>query len=350
MIGDVLTSSILCKAIKIKYPTSQIHYLIQEHTFPVVENNPFIDKFILFDPKEGLKLNKFIPLLNDIKKRNYNIVIDVYAKISSALITAFSGAEKRISYYKTYTSAAYTKTFNYKTMPQTPAGLAIENRMLLLQEISPDFPIELKPEIYLTEAEKSSAKKQLEKSGIKKEKPLFMIGILGSSPQKTYPLQYMAEILDFIVMKTQAQLLFNYIPTQKEEAKELFNLCNNETQKHIFFDAFGKNLREFIAITSHCNALIGNEGGAVNMAKALNIPTFSIFSPQIKKENWSIYEDLEQNKAVHLCDFNSVPFHGVSKKELNKKAPQLYELLKPNLIFAKLNDFLNNNLRLDKIK
>jgi heptosyltransferase-2 len=61
-------------------------------------------------------------------------------------------------------------------------------------------------------------------------------------------------------------------------------LCKPATQKNVFFEVFGKSLREFMAITSHCDALIGNEGGAVNMAKALDIPTFSIFSPQIKNQ------------------------------------------------------------------
>ena len=55
-------------------------------------------------------------------------------------------------------------------------------------------------------------------------------------------------------------------------------------QKQIYFDVFGETLRDFLAITYHCDALIGNEGGAINMAKALNVPTFTIFSPWIKKE------------------------------------------------------------------
>ncbi|HET7361684.1 MAG TPA: glycosyltransferase family 9 protein, partial [Salinimicrobium sp.] len=190
---------------------------------------------------------------------------------------------------------------------------------------------------------KASAQQELERAGISKEKSLFMISILGSSPQKTYPLNYMAEVLDFIVSETRAQLLFNYIPKQKKEAEALLQRCSPETKKSIFFDVFGKNLREFLALTSCCDALIGNEGGAINMAKALNIPTFSIFSPQIKKENWSIYEDGIQNIAVHLRDYRPQAFTAHSKKELLKKSVHFYEQLNPNLIFAELKDFLNKN-------
>ncbi|MEG9328826.1 glycosyltransferase family 9 protein [Salinimicrobium catena] len=340
MIGDVLTSSILFEALRKKYPSAELHFLIYKHTLQVVENNPYIDKFILFDPEKDQKFRGFLAFLKQIRKNKYDVVIDVYSKINTALISAFSGAEKRISYHKTYTQFAYTQTFRPKAKLESSAGFAIENRMLLLQGLSENFPVEIKPKIYLTATEKEAAKNMLEQAGISFSRPLIMCGILGSSAAKTYSHKYMAQVLDFIVQKTDAQLLFNYIPKQAEEAKTIFNLCKPGTQKNIFFEVFGRSLREFMAITYHCDALIGNEGGAVNMAKALDVPTFSIFSPQIKKENWSIYEDGTRNVSVHLNDHNDV-LKGLSKKEISKNSSRFYELLEPNLIFASLEKFLN---------
>src|SRR5690606_26210062 len=134
-----------------------------------------------------------------------------------------------------------------------------------------------------------------------RHKPLFMIGILGSEWYKTYPLNSMAELLDFIVSQTNASLLFNYIPNQKEDALKLYGLLNETTQKHVYFDIYADSLRTFLGILSQCNALIGNEGGIVNMAKALQIPTFSLFSPSVDKETWQIFED-EKNISIHLKD------------------------------------------------
>lgn len=343
MIGDVLTSSIIFAALREKYPTARLHYLIHRHTAAVVENNPFIDELILFDPQQDQKPAAFFNLLKSIKNQHYDIVIDVYSKINTALITRYSGAKMRISYDKWYTRKAYTHTFKNKPKSETNAGLAIENRMQLLKALSSDFPVEIKPKIYLSSEEKEAARMRLESDGISLEKPLFMCGILGSSAAKTYPLPYMAQVLDYMVEQTNAQLLFNYIPKQVEEAAALYDLCNSETQKHIFFDIFGTSLREFMAITSYCDALIGNEGGAVNMAKALEVPTFAIFSPQIKKENWSIYEDGRQNVSVHLRDFKPLELQGLSPSEITKKAPHFYELLEPNLIFAKLQTFMKTS-------
>lgn len=326
MIGDVLTSSILFEALRNKYPDAELHYLIQPHTLAVVENNPFIDRIVLFDPEKYKGFSGLINFAHEVRAGSYDIVVDVYAKINSAIITAISGAKTRISYNKWYTSSAYTKTFQLSKEAKTNAGVAIENRMLLLQGIDRGFPVEIKPKIFLTNVEKLEAKQKLLDAAIDPEKPLFMISILGSSPEKSYPGDYMAKVLDLLVESCDSQLLFNYNPKQKWEAMEIVEKCKPETRSNSRVDIFGTNLREFLALTSHCDALIGNEGGAVNMAKALNIPTFSIFSPQIEKNVWAVYPD-ELNVAVHVDDF-------IIKEDRN------YKNFKPEYFLPQLKVFL----------
>ncbi|MGY5850253.1 glycosyltransferase family 9 protein [Salegentibacter sp. F14] len=333
MIGDVLTSSILFEALRKKYPKAQLHYLVYPHTIKVIENNPFIDRIITYSPEEDGKPLAFLNFLRRIRREKYDIVIDVYSKIGSGLISKASGAPKRISYHKWYTAHFYSSTVNQGNAPQTRAGLAVENRMRLLQALDKDFPAQIKPKIYLREAEKTRAKDRLLKAGITPEKTLVMVGILGSSEEKTYPPQYMAKLLDELVKNTNAEILFNYIPRQKEQVETLFKLCNPRTQNRIHLEVFGNNLREFLALTAHCDALIGNEGGAINMAKALDIPSFAIYSPQINKEAWAIYED-KSNQSVHLKSFKPELFSD------KKASPALYQDFTPDLISPVLLHYL----------
>ena len=103
---------------------------------------------------------------------------------------------------------------------------------------------------------------------------------------------------------------------QELKAKTVYNFCRKETQQYIHFEVFGKSLREFLAITYHCNALIGNEGGAINMAKALNIPTFTIFSPWIIKEAWNMFEDDKTHVSIHLKDVKPELYKDKSLKDM----------------------------------
>ncbi|WP_304136862.1 glycosyltransferase family 9 protein [Mesonia mobilis] len=340
MIGDVLTSSILCEAIKKKYPSAELHYLINKHTVPVVEHNPFIDKLVIFTPEIENSYIKFFKFLQQIKAEKYDTVIDVYGKISSALITAFSRAKIRIGYHKSYSSFCYTHPIKRIKKPIHQHSLAIENRMRLLAPLAIAFQ-PIRPKIYLTNTEIDSAKFLLQKRGINFGEPIFMVSVLGSSTEKTYPYEYLARLLDEIIIeKPTAQLLFNYIPKQEIEVKKIIQFCKAKTQKQIFFDIFGKSLREFMALTYHCSAMVGNEGGANNMAKALGIPTFSIFAPYLNKQNWFGEIENEKHRAVHLADFSN---YSTKDKADAKKAPaEYYRKMKPALIIPKLQPFLRN--------
>jgi heptosyltransferase-2 len=170
-----------------------------------------------------------------------------------------------------------------------------------------------------------------------------MIGVLGSGADKTYPFDHMATLLDFIAAETNATLLFNYIPKQQKEAKAIFELCRPETQAKIKFTLVPGSIREFLAITYHCTALIGNEGGAVNMAKALFKPTFTIFSPWIKKEAWNAFDNDKEYVSVHLKDFKTELYRGRSAKEMKDSALGLYKNFTPDLLLPALGKFLTSN-------
>jgi len=343
MIGDVLATSILFEAIKQEYPNAELHYVINSHTYPVVEHNPFIDSFKFFTPEMAKSRSKLFQFAKELQKENYNTVIDVYSKFSSNIITYFSKSKIKISKHKWYTDFIYTHTFKEATKPKTNAGLAIENRLQLLQPLNIDSLNIIKPKIYLTETERENSKNYLVNNGIDINKPIIMIGVLGSGKNKTYPFEYMAKVIDHIINEQpESQILFNYIPKQANDAKTILNQCSSETTKQVYFNVFGKSLRDFLAITSHCNALIGNEGGATNMAKALNIPTFTIFSPWIKKEAWNMFDDDKKHISVHLKDFKPDYFTEKTSKDLKENHKSLYKEFSPELFLKDLKFFLRH--------
>lgn len=339
MIGDVLTTSILFEAIKQKYPNAETHYVINSHTFPVVEHNPFIDEFIFITKDIESSKRKFYAFLMGLKTTSYDYVIDVYGKLSSNLISRFANATHKITYKKKHTSLIYNHQIQRLRTPSNSVSLAIENRMRLLEPLDIYFKA-FTPKIYLTNQEIDQAETYLGQSKINLDRPLFMISVLGSSPEKTYPFAYMAKLLDTIVDCTpESQILFNYIPKQKDDAKVIYDLCSEKTQAHIYFEVFGKNLREFLAITKHCDALIGNEGGANNMAKALNVKTFTIFSPYLNKGNWFGKQETKNHTAVHLSDFINYTENDVVNA---KKQPKAYYLkFNPEFIIPQLRAFLS---------
>ncbi len=345
MIGDVLVSSILCNNLKQAYPNSQIDYMVYESTTPVLEGNPNIDNLILFKKKHRKSRLTFLKLILTLRKERYDVVIDSYSKLESWFTVLFLSSSRRISFKKIGRSFLYTDVIEQLEIPKSNLGLIIERRLSLLEPLDLKIEIDPVPQLYVAEKEINFAQKLFLDHRIDTSKKTVMISIIGSSKNKTLPLLEMAKVIDFVADSGDVNILFNYFPKQLEEAKQILNNCKVTTKNKIYFDVFGGSLREFIAILNQCDLIIGNDGGAINMAKALNKPSFIIFSPWIEKKMWSTFEDGVFHKSVHLNDYKQELFKNKSRKKIKKEALNLYKKMNLNLFKAELNSFLELHIK-----
>lgn len=342
MIGDVLTSSILFEVLRKEYPGAQLEYLINENTQAVVANNPNIDQIHSYLSGFDQNVRARKAFYYKLEATGYDLIIDVYAKLRSANLTRVLKPKRSVGYHKWYTSFCYKQTVKPATHTDKDEGLAITNRMLLLDAVGIVYKDIPKPKIYLTAAEKIQASELLSQNGIDRSTPLFMISTFGSSENKSYPVTYLAKVLDHLVEQTGGTLLLNYMPSQQNLVDSLMDQCKDHTQGNIRTDIYGSSLREFLALTSHCDAVIGNEGGAINMAKALNIHTFSIYSPWILKAAWNSYEASGDNASIHLNDVKPELYQKHPKK-YKRQALSMYQELLPEFVIKKLDEFLNHH-------
>ena len=132
------------------------------------------------------------------------------------------------------------------------------------------------------------------------KKPI-MIAAMGSGKNKTYPIEYLAQLIEMTFETTNAPMILNYMPNQKMEINRLIKMLKPKTKKAIQNSLTPNSLRDYIVTVSQCQAVIGNEGGAINIAKGLSKPTFAIFSPIIDPYGWHT-EVKNKTMAVHLVD------------------------------------------------
>lgn len=344
MIGDVLVSSIICNNLRKAYHDAQIDYLVYESTIPVLEGNPNIDNVLLFQDKHRNSKKEFLNLALEIRAKKYDLVIDAYSKLESWLIVLLSGTKRKISYRKPGRTFLYTNNVPFAEFPKTNLGLAIERRLSLLEPLELNIEIDPYPKLYVTEKENQETMALFKFHQLKKDRKTVMISLLGSEKLKTYPLEYMAKVIDCIADNQEVNILFNYFPKQIKDAKIVFDSCKPSTREKIYFDLFGNDLRSFITIMNNCDLIIGNDGGAINMAKALGKPSFIIFSPWIEKKIWATLEDGIHHISVHLNDFKPKLLASKTEKELKKNALSLYEEFEPELFKDKIELFLEDNL------
>lgn len=344
MIGDVLVSSILCENLRIAYPNAQIDYLIYDTTKTVVDGAKYISNLILFTEKQRKSKWELFKFILKIRKEKYDIIIDPYSKLESWLLVFFSGAKKTISFEKKGRNFIYTDVVKRRDDYDSNLGTIIEQRLALLEPLKIENRKVTFPTIHVSHEEKDFAAAIFTKYKIDASKKTVMVSIIGSDADKTYPNQYMAQIIDCIADNNPVNILFNYIPKQIEQAKAIYDLCKVSTQNAIYFDVIGGSIREFIAIMDRCDSIVGNDGGAINMAKALHKPSFVIFSPWIDKKGWALIEDGITHISFHLKEFKPEYFENKTPKEIKAENTFLYEQFVPQFFLDKLKTFLTRHI------
>ena len=343
MIGDVLISTLICKNLKLWNPYIQIDFVANRRTLDVINNNPYIDEIVVFE--DHFKKDKWglFQFLRQQGKKRYDYIIDAYGKLESLLICLFTPAQHKIGFKKIHSSLVYSHAVKIKNVQEDALQLSIKNRFQLLEPIMGDFPKNSEVEIHLTPKEISSSREQMD-AVLGKGNQAIMLSALGSSKNKSYPFEYMVQLMDTAFQTTKLPFILNYRPDQEGQIDALIDQLQPTTQKAVMKSLTPNSLRDYMATAYHCMAVVGNEGGAINIAKGLNKPTFAIFSPLIDPSGWHT-EIPNKCMAVNLKTFfpNAVDYSDHRKITKDpKKVLALYKMLKPELFEKSWIDFLKS--------
>lgn len=346
-IGDALLTSVIANNIKTIFPESKVTFFAYDYTSGVLENNPNIDTLWLVNEKDLKNQAYFFKVLKQVRKNKYDLIFDPYAKFQSKMMCLFSGSPMRLGFKrknKKLKLPFYTKAIDFKEKATLPCGRAIEDRVNMVEAAfslpSPNYH----PKIFLSEEE---LKRNF--NGIGK-KPVVMFGVLGSVPKKSMPKEYIAQLVDYVASNYDVTVLFNYAPHQKADALAIYDLCKN--QDSINLDIYAQSIRDFAVLMNQCDMLIANEGGSVHITKALNKPTFTIYSPYIDKDAWNSFEDGTMHQSVHLKEEKPELYDSFDRettKKIEKNPEFLYQQLTPEIILGKLESYLKNHLESQKI-
>lgn len=341
-IGDVLLSSVIANNIKKVFPQSEITFIAYDYTTGVLENNPNIDRIFAIKEKELKKIPNLLKTILKIRGERFDIIFDPYAKFQSRMICLGSGAKYRIGFKRAHKKLKlpfYTHPINFKKKATLACGRGIEDRINLIQSVFPLKNADYEPKIYFTEGEKNTPKLS------EINRPVLMLGVLGSTPQKSMPYKYIAHVIDYITENYNVTILFNYAPHQKEEALKIYEMCSSKSQ--INLEIYAKSIRDFAVLMSQCKLLVSNEGGSVHIAKAVDKPTFTIYSPYIDKDAWNSFEDGKFHQSIHLLEEQPNLFKNFTpeeRKKIEANPKSLYLKLTPAMIISKLKPFLEHHL------
>src|SRR5688572_20487005 len=99
LIGDVVFTTPIPRALKRVYPDARITYLVEAAAAPVVAGNTSIDELIVISRQRGIeRILHDVALARRLRRTRFDLVIDLHGGPRSSWLTFATGARQRLGY------------------------------------------------------------------------------------------------------------------------------------------------------------------------------------------------------------------------------------------------------------
>lgn len=106
-LGDVILATSLIEKLHQHYPEASIDFLLRKGNENILTGHPFLNEVLVFDKTSG-KYRNLLRLISGIRKRKYDMVINLQRFATTGLMAVFSGAQITVGFNKNPLSRLFT--------------------------------------------------------------------------------------------------------------------------------------------------------------------------------------------------------------------------------------------------
>jgi heptosyltransferase-2 len=111
-IGDVVLATGLLESMHQQDPTAGISILVRKGNEALFNNHPFVEEVLVWDKKTN-KYQHLFQIIQEIRQRKFDVLINVQRFAATGLITIFSGAKTTIGFDKNPFSLFFSKRIKH---------------------------------------------------------------------------------------------------------------------------------------------------------------------------------------------------------------------------------------------
>jgi heptosyltransferase-1 len=268
-LGDIVHSLPFLNAIKSCFPKAEIHWVVARGLEGLLEGHPMVDEIIIIDKDKWKKpgrlietVNEIAGLLREMRRRRYDLVIDLQGLFRSGVISMATGAHVRIG----FSEAREGSWLFYTRKVEGGREIHAVDRYLKIadalgcdtSEVIFPFPLMKNDDVKLKETR--TAPKS------------YVVIVPGARWEtKKWPAERFGEIASMLPLKS----LVIGSRADREIAAEVVEASGGKAVSL----AGETTLRELIKIMSSAKLVISNDSGPMHIAAGFNVPVVAIFGP-----------------------------------------------------------------------
>lgn len=309
-IGDVVLSTVVLKNLRSAFPDARIDFLTERSSREVLEGNSHINEVLVFDSRRQSGAG----LIGTVRRRKYDLVIDLFGNPRTAIVTLLSGARYRVGYRFTWRQYCYN-------IVVAPKGGEVHNTEFNLDALRAidvpvvsrevEFPLDVESERF---ADEFFSREVQRHPGSE-----FIVAINpgGGWYTKRWRIPQYARLGDAMVKEFGAKILLVWGPGEEKEVRELQSAMS---QPSLLLPR--TSLKQLGAILKRCHLMVTNDSGPMHIAAALGTPVVAIFgptNPELQGPVGDSHEIVRNERLVCLCcNFTDCPIGNPCMLELGE--------------------------------
>jgi heptosyltransferase-1 len=286
LIGDVVFTTPIPRALKRAFPDAHLTYLVEPEAAAVVSGNRHLDEVIVAPRPRGIaRVLGDLRLARRLRRARYDLVIDLHGGPRSAWLAWLSGAPERIGYEIMGRSWMYTRAVD------RPRGLrrrhSVVNQWDLLEAIDgwpaggPD-PSRDSVEMARDPAAEARIADRLQALGVTAQHELVVVHVSAGNAFRRWPEPAFTTLVAGLASASpRRRIVLSSGPSDKGAASTIASharqLLGAAADRVVDFGEF--DLAELRALVERSRLFIGGDTGPLHVAATTATPIVGIYGP-----------------------------------------------------------------------
>jgi len=307
LIGDVVFTTPIPRAVKRAFPAAHISYLVEEAAAPVVAHNPDIDELIVIRRARGWqRIRDDFALARQLRRARYDVVIDLHGGPRSSWLTLATGARQRIGYDIKGRSWMYSTTVG-RARELRPRHSVVNQWDLLAAidgwpQVAPDPALDA---VNMPDdpAAVQSIDRRLRHAGIGSSDELIVAHVSAGNPFRRWPEPAFTELLTRLAQASdRRRIIVSSGPSDREAARRISAAARQRlgdaAARIVEFGEF--NLGELRALIGRSRLFVGGDTGPLHIAATTHTPIVGIYGPTLSERSAPWRDRMIPTESVEL--------------------------------------------------
>lgn len=270
-LGDVVLSLPALRAIREKFPKARITVAVGKPAAPLVELSGYadatipVDRVALRDGPKPLSIMRIIRLVQEVRRKEFDFVIDLHSLSETNLLGFFSGASHRLFARRPGRSLDFLA--NFHTRP--PVEDTRQERHAVDRYLDVLVPLGIRnasrvPRLRTRGEDDAKVEAMLKKVKADAGAPLVGLFPGAGHPSRRWPLAQFAEIANMLTRNDEVRIIVFAGPEEREMVSEVKSTFPRNT---IVFDKL--SIPQLASALARLSVLISNDTGPMHIAAAV---------------------------------------------------------------------------------